>query len=173
MPDARPRSCPTCHSIGAPQRVPGTGLPGEWCRDAWHQGGVVVPGELLEITRPSHVAASSPTVRSTDPLVRELADGLNRVTRNYEREGSGPGSRFEGRLLEDVQAEWAVRELLVRDMNLTGLPTALMPAGMTISSLGEPVELVCRDHGVVLAFGEHSLRTIAFEARRHWREHHA
>jgi hypothetical protein len=136
-----------------------------------------VPGELLEITRPSHVAASSPTVRSTDPLVRELADGLNRVTRNYEREGSGPGSRFEGRLLEDVQAEWAVRELLVRDMNLTGLPTALMPAGMTITAgvegEAETCILMCRDHGRVMDFGEHSLRTLAFEARRHWREHHA
>jgi len=30
---------------------------------------------------------------------------LRRIEYNYGREGSGPGSRFEGRLLEDVQAE--------------------------------------------------------------------
>jgi len=34
---------------------------------------------------------------------------LCRIERNYEREGSGPGSRFEGRLLEDVQAEVMLR----------------------------------------------------------------
>jgi hypothetical protein len=47
--------------------------------------------------------------RPSDPLVREVADALARIERNYEAEGSGPGSRFEGRLLEDVQAEMAVR----------------------------------------------------------------
>jgi hypothetical protein len=34
---------------------------------------------------------------------------LMRIARNYEREGSGPGGRFEGRLLEDVQAAAVVR----------------------------------------------------------------
>jgi len=47
--------------------------------------------------------------RPADPLVREVADTLARIEANYAREGSGPGSRFEGRLLEDVQAEMAVR----------------------------------------------------------------
>jgi hypothetical protein len=51
--------------------------------------------------------------RPEDPLVREVADALNRIECNYDREGSGPGSRFEGRLREDVQAEAVVR--LVRD----------------------------------------------------------
>jgi hypothetical protein len=50
--------------------------------------------------------------RPADPLTREIADALNRIERNYEREGSGPGSRFEGRLLEDVQAEYAVGHAL-------------------------------------------------------------
>jgi hypothetical protein len=54
-------------------------------------------------------ASSSPNKpRPQDPLVREVADALVRIEANYEREGSGPGSRFEGRLLEDVQAEYAV-----------------------------------------------------------------
>jgi hypothetical protein len=57
------------------------------------------------------VSASPNAPRPEDPLTRELADGLARIERNYEREGSGPGSRFEGRLLEDVQAEWAVRTI--------------------------------------------------------------
>lgn len=47
--------------------------------------------------------------RPSDPLVREVADTIARTGANYDREGSGPGSRFEGRLLEDVQAEMAVR----------------------------------------------------------------
>jgi hypothetical protein len=55
-------------------------------------------------------ASSSPNKpRPQDPLVREVADALARIEANYEREGSGPGSRFEGRLLEDVQAEAVVR----------------------------------------------------------------
>jgi len=34
---------------------------------------------------------------------------LHDIAVNYAREGSGPGSRFEGRLLEDVQAERITR----------------------------------------------------------------
>lgn len=51
----------------------------------------------------------SPNAPRPTGLVLELADMLSRIERNYEREGSGPGSRFEGKLLEDVQAEAAVR----------------------------------------------------------------
>jgi hypothetical protein len=49
--------------------------------------------------------------RPSDPLITQVADILWRIARNYEKEGSGPGSRFEGRLLEDVQAERIVRML--------------------------------------------------------------
>lgn len=52
--------------------------------------------------------------RPEDPLVLEVADMLARIETNYDREGSGPGSRFEGRLLEDVQAEAAVRRVANR-----------------------------------------------------------
>jgi hypothetical protein len=56
--------------------------------------------------------ADSPNVpRPADPLVVEVADMLVRIEVNYDREGSGPGSRFEGRLLEDVQAEAVLRFL--------------------------------------------------------------
>lgn len=123
--------------------------------------------------QPSHVAVSSPTVRSADPLVRELSDGLNRITRNYEREGSGPGSRFEGQLLEDVQAEWVMRELLARELSPHGMPLPLMPPGMTVKGTDPQLALVCADHGEVLKTHEISLRTLSFEARRHWRERHA
>jgi hypothetical protein len=104
--------------------------------------------------------------------VRELADGLRRIEYNYQREGSGPGSRFEGRLLEDVQAEYAVRHLMVSESNPHILPLPLMPAGMTVSDMGEGLDVVCQEHGVVLTTGEISLRTLSFEARRHWREQH-
>jgi hypothetical protein len=61
----------------------------------------------------SGTAAESPNApRPQDPLTRQVADALARTGANYDREGSGPGSRFEGRLLEDVQAELAVRMVL-------------------------------------------------------------
>jgi hypothetical protein len=46
--------------------------------------------------------------RPSDPLIRTVADTLRRIENNYVREGSGPGSRFEGELLEDVQARTVV-----------------------------------------------------------------
>lgn len=46
--------------------------------------------------------------RPSDSLVIAVADTLARTEANYGREGSGPGSRFEGMLLEDVQARTAV-----------------------------------------------------------------
>lgn len=56
----------------------------------------------------STAAASPNEPRPSDPLVTAVADMLARIERNYDREGSGPGSRFEGRLLEDVQAKAVV-----------------------------------------------------------------
>ena len=61
----------------------------------------------------TEVRSSPNKPRPADPLVLEVAGMLARIERNYEIEGSGPGSRFEGRLLEDVQAERIVR--LLRD----------------------------------------------------------
>jgi hypothetical protein len=49
--------------------------------------------------------------RPADPLVTEVSDMLYRIALHYEREGSGPDSRFAGRLLEDVQAEAVLRFL--------------------------------------------------------------
>lgn len=58
------------------------------------------------------IGVDSPNApRPADPLIIEVSDVLHRIAVHYEREGSGPGSRFEGRLLEDVQAEWVVRHL--------------------------------------------------------------
>lgn len=59
--------------------------------------------------KPSHVVVHSPNApRPDDPLIIAVADTLMRAERNYLREGSGPGTRFEGQLLEDVQAKVAV-----------------------------------------------------------------
>ena len=56
--------------------------------------------------------------RPEDLLLLEVADMLRRIEINYQREGSGPGSQFEGRLLEDVQAEHVIRHLRV--ISITG-----------------------------------------------------
>jgi hypothetical protein len=50
--------------------------------------------------------------RPADPLIREIAALLAAIERNYGSEGSGPGSRFEGCLLEDAQAVAVVRHVL-------------------------------------------------------------
>lgn len=46
-----------------------------------------------------------------EPLVAEIADTLWRIEVNYNREGSGPGSRFEGQRCEVVQAAWVIRRM--------------------------------------------------------------
>lgn len=46
-----------------------------------------------------------------EELTREIAGMLVRIEINYQRETSGPGSRFEGRTLESVQAEAVVRRV--------------------------------------------------------------
>jgi hypothetical protein len=53
-----------------------------------------------------------------DELVEELAGMLERIVANYERETSGPGSRFEGQRLEVVQARAVLRR--VRQIAATG-----------------------------------------------------
>lgn len=58
----------------------------------------------------THIRPSEP-VPVTDPLIAEVADALWRIEYNYYREGSGPGSRFEGKRLEVVQAEYVIRKL--------------------------------------------------------------
>lgn len=61
------------------------------------------------------VITDSPNApRPADELTRDIADGLRRIENNYTSEGSGPGSRFEGQLLEDAQAVWALREMRTR-----------------------------------------------------------
>jgi hypothetical protein len=57
------------------------------------------------------IVASPNKPRPADPFTAELADMLARIEKNYGREGSGPGSRFEGRLLEDAQAEALMRRV--------------------------------------------------------------
>ena len=60
---------------------------------------------------PSYVIAESPNAPRPTGLALEIADMLRHIEYNYAREGSGPGSRFEGRLLEDVQAEAVLRRI--------------------------------------------------------------
>ena len=65
---------------------------------------------------PSHIAVSVPPAPpDPDPLVREIAHTLYAIQCNYEREGTGPGSRFEGETLEQVQARYVVRRVREHD----------------------------------------------------------
>jgi hypothetical protein len=59
---------------------------------------------------PSHVAVSVPKQPRTD-LEREIAHALYAIQCNYEREGAGPGSRFEGEMLEVAQARYVIQRL--------------------------------------------------------------
>ncbi|MBO3751561.1 hypothetical protein J5X84_36275 [Streptosporangiaceae bacterium NEAU-GS5] len=52
------------------------------------------------------------TERTREQLEAELADSLARILANYEREGAGPGSRFDGQTVEIAQARYAVRQVL-------------------------------------------------------------
>lgn len=52
---------------------------------------------------------------SDTELADEVAQMLTAVERNYQRETSGPGTRFEGRCLEAVQAEAVIRRIRDRD----------------------------------------------------------
>lgn len=63
------------------------------------------------MSQPDRIAAYSPTKEPRDALEAEIADTLYRIQVNYEREGTGPGSRFEGERLEVVQARWVIRRL--------------------------------------------------------------
>lgn len=55
-----------------------------------------------------------------DPFVQEVADALWRIEGNYDREGSGPGSRFEGLTLQRAQAEYVIRQVRWHDRRLGG-----------------------------------------------------
>lgn len=46
-----------------------------------------------------------------DQLAEELSWAIAAIEANYDREGSGPGSRFEGQRLESVQVRWLLRRL--------------------------------------------------------------
>lgn len=70
------------------------------------------------LTAQATLVASPNKPRPGDPLIRAVADTLRRIENNYAREGSGPGSRFEGELLEDVQARTVVA--MVRVAGLGG-----------------------------------------------------
>lgn len=52
---------------------------------------------------------------SDEELAEEIAQMLVRIEANYQRETSGPGSRFEGQRLEVVQARAVIRRVRERD----------------------------------------------------------
>jgi hypothetical protein len=89
---------------------------------------------------PSHVVVESPNKpRPPNPVIRYLADTLRHIEINYEREGSGPGSRFEGELLEDVQARTVLRILL------PALQQRVPPAGWSLEWVAALWELQGRE----------------------------
>jgi hypothetical protein len=90
--------------------------------------GTPAPGQAVQA---SHVAVESPSKpRPDDPLLISVADALRRIEVNYDREGSGPGSRFEGELLEDLQARQAVAMVRSHERPDAGT-TRHIPTGAT------------------------------------------
>jgi hypothetical protein len=63
-----------------------------------------------------HIVVPSPMAPPPeDPFVTEIEEMLYRIACNYDREGSGPGSRFEGKTLERCQAESVIRHIRWHD----------------------------------------------------------
>jgi len=75
-----------------------------------------VSGETPAVTpgQAATVVASPNKPRPDDPLAIAVADMLRRIEINYDREGAGPGSRFEGQLLEDAQARAVIKLVAAR-----------------------------------------------------------
>jgi hypothetical protein len=82
--------------------------------------------------------------RPDDPLIVEIADLLRRIEARYDCEGSGPGSRFEGRLLEDVQAEAVVRRLKLAARGAQVVPPAVVCSACLTEACAAGV-LLCED----------------------------
>jgi hypothetical protein len=61
------------------------------------------------------VVASPMAPPPEDPFVTEIEEMLYRILVNHEREGSGPGSRFEGKTLERCQSEQVIRHIRWHD----------------------------------------------------------
>lgn len=81
--------------------------------------------------RPSHIVVEMPTAPPPDdPFVQELADSFWRIEGNYDREGTGLGSRFEGKTLQRCLAEFAIRVVRAQDRR----------AGRVVVDLPEPDE---------------------------------
>jgi hypothetical protein len=101
-----------------------------------------------------NVVESPNKPRPDDHLARSVADTLRRIENNYHREGSGPGSRFEGELLEDVQARTAIatvtswqRELAAREPHAAPEPVQLLLGPCKAQGHhGEHLQLQTHDH---------------------------
>jgi hypothetical protein len=72
------------------------------------------------VTRRPLPARLEPRADADDELAEEIAQMLVRVEGNYQREGSGPGSRFEGQRLEVAQARRVIREIREHDAAQAG-----------------------------------------------------
>lgn len=110
--------------------------------------------------------------RPDDALTRSVADMLRRIEANYEREGSGPGSRFEGELLEDVQAR-AVIEAANRAGQAAYVPrlrAVLSDAPERIGAVAGEVARMIADERDALAAGSERLRAELRELAASWAE---
>jgi hypothetical protein len=81
-------------------------------------------------------------------LAGEIAAMLVQIERNYDREGSGPGSRFEGRTREAVQAEAVLRRFAERlkdevadEMTAITAETVLEAVAMSTARIAELEQL--------------------------------
>jgi hypothetical protein len=87
----------------------------ERCCDS-HSRTCEPPAELCceacpEVEHPEHRTSYWCVLETPPELVDEIAEMLAAIQINYEREGAGPGSRFEGQRLEFAQARSVIRRI--------------------------------------------------------------
>jgi hypothetical protein len=84
------------------------------CRYTWNTPKpATTPAQVAQdLTRVRAIAAEqAEKITRLDEMADDLARSLWHIEGNYAREGSGPGSRFEGRTLQAVQIEYVLRQI--------------------------------------------------------------
>lgn len=105
-----------------------------------------------------------------ESLIKDLAEALWRIEGNYNREGSGPGSRFEGKTLDRAMAEYAVKAVREHD----GRTGAVVPVGAPMMAMffsdADPV-ILCLGLGGGDGCGHRFKGDAAVDAWRSWYSH--
>lgn len=105
-----------------------------------------------------------------EDLKKSLAEALWRIEGNYNREGSGPGSRFEGKTLDTAQAEYAIRAVREHDQRIgTEVPLGAPMMAIWFSD-ADPV-ITCLGISGGMGCGHRFHGDAAVDAWRSWYKH--